>query len=83
MVDFNECEHGTANCTGRCVNTVGSFVCACQEGFTGDVDNCVGKKNLKTILTILEKVSNFCLYKSKCSILQFIFKSETLLFFIC
>ena len=46
------------NCTEEnmmCVNTVGSFECACEEGFTYDPHThvCVGKCMMKRVLLLL------------------------------
>jgi hypothetical protein len=38
-VDVDECDIGFADCAGdraRCINTVGSYECVCNEGFEGD-----------------------------------------------
>ena len=43
--DVDECELAEANdCQQDCTNTVGSFNCSCQEGFTLNTDgrNCDG-----------------------------------------
>ena len=41
--DINECEDGLDDCDpfADCTNTVGSFECQCQEGFTGDGRECI------------------------------------------
>ena len=43
--DINECETGTAECdvNAACINTVGSYRCECESGFTGDGKSCVGE----------------------------------------
>ena len=43
--DINECEQGGHNCdmNAQCDNTVGSFECHCNAGFTGNGTNCDGK----------------------------------------
>ena len=43
--DVDECVQGTRNChtNATCSNTVGTFTCACNEGYTGDgVNTCAG-----------------------------------------
>lgn len=44
-VDLDECSNGTHQCSvnAQCVNTPGSYRCACAEGFTGDGFTCSGK----------------------------------------
>ncbi len=43
--DVNECTANTDNCHDNavCDNTIGSFTCTCNEGFTGDGVSCNGK----------------------------------------
>ena len=43
--DITECEDGTDECndTATCTNTIGSYECQCNEGFTGDGRSCMGK----------------------------------------
>ena len=43
--DVDECSLGTANCHAQatCTNTIGSFVCSCKKGFTGNGTICNGK----------------------------------------
>ena len=46
QTDIDECELTEMNdCQQHCTNTVGSFNCSCQEGFTLNVDgrNCDGR----------------------------------------
>ena len=44
-IDLNECLTENGGCRQTCTNTVGSFVCSCNEGFTlaSDGRNCTGK----------------------------------------
>ena len=43
--DVDECSLGTANCheQATCTNTIGSYVCSCKKGFTGNGTICNGK----------------------------------------
>ncbi|XP_028408849.1 scavenger receptor cysteine-rich type 1 protein M130-like isoform X2 [Dendronephthya gigantea] len=42
LKDIDECSRDLDNCgdNSRCVNTVGSFECICNHGYTGDGVNC-------------------------------------------
>ena len=42
--DINECLNNTDNCDGNaeCTNTIGSYLCNCTIGFSGDGFNCTG-----------------------------------------
>ena len=42
--DIDECTAGTASCDAdaTCTNTVGSYTCACNSGYSGDGTNCTG-----------------------------------------
>ena len=46
ILDIDECESGQDNCDvyASCTNTVGSFTCACKNGFYGDGVTCGGKR---------------------------------------
>ena len=45
LTDLNECLTENGGCRQTCTNTVGSFVCSCNEGYTlaSDGRNCTGK----------------------------------------
>ena len=43
--DIDECSTGGNACqryTATCTNVIGSYTCACKEGYTGDGRQCVG-----------------------------------------
>ena len=42
--DINECDNGSNDChvNANCTNTVGSFLCTCNAGYTGDGRICSG-----------------------------------------
>ena len=44
-IDVDECESDTDNCdmNANCINTNGSFMCACNIGWSGDGVVCKGK----------------------------------------
>ena len=45
-VDINECENDSDNdcdkMNGNCTNIIGSYLCNCDPGFSGDGVNCTG-----------------------------------------
>ena len=45
-LDINECTTSKHNCNknAKCTNTVGSFTCTCNTGYTGNGVSCNGKK---------------------------------------
>ena len=47
FTDIDECK-GNHSChvNAACMNTLGSHVCQCQTGYTGNGTNCTGKFNL-------------------------------------
>lgn len=47
ILEIDECEEETDNChiNATCMNTLGSFTCACNPGFTGDGVYCESKRN--------------------------------------
>ena len=55
--DIDECIRGNNICdpyTGLCNNTLGSYDCSCQLGYTGPgtIDTCVGKHNENTAYNV-------------------------------
>ena len=47
FTDIDECK-GSHSChvNATCTNTLGSHVCQCQTGYTGNGQNCTGEFNL-------------------------------------
>ena len=42
--DVDECHNNTCHSNATCNNTLGSFLCTCKNGFTGDGRDCTGMK---------------------------------------
>ena len=56
LSDVDECAEGTHDChdNADCYDVIGSFVCMCSAGYSGDgVENCTGKKAAFTKYTTL------------------------------
>ena len=44
VLDINECMLGACNVTfANCENTIGSFICSCKDGYSGNGTVCEGK----------------------------------------
>ena len=48
ILDIDECKENSDDCHGNatCKNTIGSFSCSCNEGFTGSGQNCTGNNKV-------------------------------------
>ena len=46
--DVNECSRGTSQCSSNatCTDTIGSYTCSCNAGFSGDGFYCQGRGNV-------------------------------------
>ena len=44
-LDIDECDEDISGCSQTCNNTIGSFVCGCEEGFylNDDEKTCMSK----------------------------------------
>lgn len=70
-VDLDECSTEDHNCNPNadCVNTPGTYRCACKEGFNGDGFSCSGTGNINQLKITSLTVPN-CLHlplQSLCS----------------
>ena len=45
VIDIDECTTNTHNCDpdASCANSIGSFVCTCNQGYSGDGITCSGE----------------------------------------
>ncbi len=52
FTDDDECMDNTDNCadTAECENTIGSFICTCNTGFTGDGVTCEGEEGGQSVI---------------------------------
>ena len=59
FIDIDECVANTHNCDANaaCSNTIGSFTCTCNDGFSGDGVNCGGKDLLNWLFVQYFNVS--------------------------
>ena len=50
-IDIDECRLGSSNCTQLCSNTIGSYLCGCNNGYILGMDNitCNGKTLIYTL----------------------------------
>ena len=51
-VDDNECEENNGGCSQTCNNTLGSYRCTCEEGYSLNFDGftCTGKACINPIV---------------------------------
>ena len=45
LPDIDECSTSSLSCdvNAVCINTVGSYACACEAGYSGDGNTCTGE----------------------------------------
>lgn len=51
-IDINECARGTAECSSNaaCVNTAGSYLCSCYQGYKGDGKTCTHSTRYESMI---------------------------------
>ena len=42
ILDIDECSSNPCHANATCNNTIGSYMCACDLGYSGDGFNCTG-----------------------------------------
>ena len=49
FIDINECNSNNGGCEHSCMNTLGSYYCTCNSGYSLDSNefNCTGKDSFK------------------------------------
>ena len=52
ILDVDECSSQPCHANGTCNNTVGSYFCVCNPGFTSDGSNCTGIDNTLTVKVV-------------------------------
>ena len=53
-VDIDECLNQSCHLNATCNNTVGSFICTCDVGYSGDGLNCSGLVNIYILIEVLQ-----------------------------
>ena len=53
IVDIDECSRGTDRCDAiaTCMNTIGSYLCACPNGTNGNGFTCTGEERVLCSVT--------------------------------
>ena len=56
IADANECVQNTDGCAHNCSNTIGSYTCSCETGYSLDDDDhgCTGNTTIKGIGSIMD-----------------------------
>ena len=78
IVEVNECDDGNHNCHSEaaCTDTVASFTCSCNQGYSGDGVLCEGNKILKYLSTMQVSVNLTEFYPELNYYLSLIMKKE-------
>ena len=53
-VDIDECLNQSCHLNATCNNTVGSFICTCDVGYSGDGLNCSGLVKIYILIEVLQ-----------------------------
>ena len=75
-MDTDDCDGDNGNCT----NTVGSYNCSCNTGYTGDGLNCTGQFNTKSLLMRILVKQN--VFTESCSVDSFLSYAYSLMYSI-
>ena len=56
IIDINECAEDTDGCAHQCTNTISSYFCTCNSGYSLDSDQhgCTGKLIISLSIFICE-----------------------------
>ena len=51
FIDINECATNNGGCAQYCTNTLGTYSCSCDSGYTLNIDGhkCTGMHNIEFI----------------------------------
>ena len=71
LTDIDECSLGTDRCSQSCTNTIGSYTCSCNTGYTLNSDGytCDGKITKKDVTTCMDG-SRFSPCQTSMSVIQ-------------
>ena len=65
LSDINECDNNNGGCSHVCTNSIGSFACSCDSGYSPEGLNCNGMNFLLCIKNIFPAYSDilflFCM----------------------
>lgn len=58
IAEINECQDGNSSCEQACMNTIGSYECACYDGYRLNQDGltCTGNNNY--VIKFYKLISN-------------------------
>ena len=61
VLDVDECDAGISGCNHNCTNTMGSYMCSCDEGYDLDSNGltCVGERRVLIFFAPFQKMFNY------------------------